>query len=1036
MKKRQKYSIYAAFLLFAAMPTAATWAQKTAVFADADATYERGMSFYEQGLYGKAIEEFDVLLKTPQTGTNRRDEAKRLNAELYHAVAALRLDNADAEKELQAFIYRHSPASVASVARLEIGRYYHQKRQHDKTIQYLSDIPAADLSTKELVEMKFRLGYAHFGKKDFKKAQPLFQQIRGVKGDFYEPSNYYFGVCAYYENNMSAALEAFKLVVGDKKNKYSTVVPLYICQIYFQQKNYKEVIDYGKTVAGNTDLREREQVAKLIGQSYFELRDYAQAATYLAQYVEQSQKVSQEDLYQLAYSQYRVSNYAKAIPTFEQLNTLNSDLGQNAVYNLADCYLKTGNKTAARMAFQRAGSMSFDKNIQEDAFMNYAKLSYELGFDNEAIQALQKVEEKSDYYGEAQNLLSKIFLATRDYETALKTLRAFSPKTPKIKETHQRVAYMRGIQLMRDKQLKPAMTLFDEAMSADGKHQETTALTHFWRADLYYQEEQYAKTVADYEAYLKLASRLPNLPENSQPEIAHYGLGYAYLRQDKHKQAADAFGQCADALAPKVKRLSDDYVADYVYPDALLRAGDCYLYQNNYGKAAGFYRNIIDNNYGNTDYALYQLSLTYQYAPTPQPYEQLALLDKLVKNYPQSLYADDALYSIGYAYFNLRRYDLAQESYAKLIKEYPQSEFVPRALLIQGRIAYNAGRKEEALRLYEAAFRHNPQGEQAQAALADMRAIYAETGNMDGYFAFLGTVSGYTVKEDDRDSIMFDAAQGQYKGREWQNAANSFTAYLQRYPTGNSSQRARFLRGESNFNLKKYSDALPDFRAVSDANNPEFSEVANLRAAEISYHILKNYTDAFSFYTRLDKYATTDENRHTAQFFAMRSAYWGKNWNELPLAVERFLKNTRASQNEKAEAYFFLAKSQQEAKNLAKAKENYQTNIELSGGDVFSAEARYRIAQITYLERDLTKAKDLCFKVNKESPDHIDWVVRAFILLADIYAEEKNLFQAKATLESVVNNYKGEGTDPELAQEARTKLELVKKAEADKSKLK
>ena len=54
------------------------------------------------------------------------------------------------------------------------------------------------------------------------------------------------------------------------------------------------------------------------------------------------------------------------------------------------------------------------------------------------------------------------------------------------------------------------------------------------------------------------------------------------------------------------------------------------------------------------------------------------------------------------------------------------------------------------------------------------------------------------------------------------------------------------------------------------------------------------------------------------------------------------------------------------------------------------------------------------------------------MLVADNYYALGNAFQAKATLESVVQNYEGDNT---LLEEARTKLENIRKEELNKSKL-
>ena len=37
-----------------------------------------------------------------------------------------------------------------------------------------------------------------------------------------------------------------------------------------------------------------------------------------------------------------------------------------------------------------------------------------------------------------------------------------------------------------------------------------------------------------------------------------------------------------------------------------------------------------------------------------------------------------------------------------------------------------------------------------------------------------------------------------------------------------------------------------------------------------------------------------------------------------------------------------------------------------------------------------------------------DFIAKSFILLADIYKEKNNLFQSKATLQSIIDNYDGD----------------------------
>ncbi len=1011
-------------------------AQQSSWYKDAQAAYKRGQEFYSQQLYGKAKEEFELLLNAPSSVHNPEWEVLKQKAELGLGLAALQLQNPDAEKQLLTFIYKNEPSDIATQAKLGLGYFYFDKNNFDKALAFLGTVPNKGMSNEEIVKLRFRLAYSHFSKKEYKKAEPLFKQIKTVKGEYYEPANYYYGLSCFYENDYGAALESFKLIANDKKYQYNSVVPVYICQIYFLNKQYDEVIAYGEPLTKDAGIKDQAQIAQLVGQAYFEKGNFAAALPYLENYLDKTPKVSEEFLYQVAYTQYRTNNYSKAVKNFEQLNTLDSELGQNAIYNMADCYLKTNNKTSARLAFQKAAAMNYNQKVKSDAIINFAKLSYELGADAEAIQALQQIDSKSTYYEEAQNLLSEVFLNTRDYETALKSIRNIPNKSKQIKETHQKLAYFRAMQLFREKKNGEASRLLDESLQA-GSHEETTALAYFWKGEIFYTDNQWDKAESEYKKHLQLANKLRQIPTNSSAAVSQYALGYIYLKKADYRQAGDWFEKTIkDVEDNHLNKTKDEYLLNQVYPDALLKAGDCFLYQNSYAKADRNYKKIIDNKYPNTDYALYQQSIILHL--TNQPEAQRVQLDKIIKNYPTSLYADDALYAMGNNYMASRSYDLARQSYAKINQDYPSSEYADRSLLKQGIIAYSQGQNEQALRYYEAVFRNNPQSEEAKDAAGLMEEIYVSAGNPEGYFNFLSTVQGFSVNESARDSVMYRSAERKFKSNDWAAAADGFSKYLDRYPTGMNSLQARFYRAESLFELKRYADALKDYSFLSDQNNPNFAETVNLRAGRITYNIqaTRNFAEAAKFYSRLEKYASTEANRYEAQLFGLRAAYFGNQPAQVPAAADKVIKNPRATQPDKADAHYFLAKIQQANKQNQAAKDNYKQNIMLSGDEAFAAEARYQIALMTYQERDLTKAQDMCFQTNKEIPNHPFWLVKSFILLSDIYAEQGNLFQAKATLESIVNNFKPSTAEEEsLLQEAKTKLANVKKAEADKSKL-
>ena len=65
------------------------------------------------------------------------------------------------------------------------------------------------------------------------------------------------------------------------------------------------------------------------------------------------------------------------------------------------------------------------------------------------------------------------------------------------------------------------------------------------------------------------------------------------------------------------------------------------------------------------------------------------------------------------------------------------------------------------------------------------------------------------------------------------------------------------------------------------------------------------------------------------------------------------------------------------------------------------------------------------FDISDNFSDYDYWVAKSFIALADVYVAKENYFQAKETLRSVIDNYKGN----DLKEEARAKLAEVERKE-------
>jgi len=202
-----------------------------------------------------------------------------------------------------------------------------------------------------------------------------------------------------------------------------------------------------------------------MGQLYFEKQEYKKALPLLDDYVKNTAKVSKEVLYELSFSYYKLDNYEKAIEGFKQLSNERDSMGQNSMYLLGDLYLKTGQKANARNAFQYSAFNSSNKVQQRVSRFNYAKLSYELGYQDVALKEMKgyvKDYPNSDNDAEAKEIMVQLLTNTNNFQEALAMYESFGTPTASLQKAYPRILYGRAIEWFNDQQLQAADELFNK----------------------------------------------------------------------------------------------------------------------------------------------------------------------------------------------------------------------------------------------------------------------------------------------------------------------------------------------------------------------------------------------------------------------------------------------------------------------------------------------------------------------------------------------------------------------------------------------
>jgi predicted negative regulator of RcsB-dependent stress response len=87
----------------------------------------------------------------------------------------------------------------------------------------------------------------------------------------------------------------------------------------------------------------------------------------------------------------------------------------------------------------------------------------------------------------------------------------------------------------------------------------------------------------------------------------------------------------------------------------------------------------------------------------------------------------------------------------------------------------------------------------------------------------------------------------------------------------------------------------------------------------------------------------------------------------------------------------------------------------------------YQLAYLAFLESDFDASEKIIFELSENYFSDF-YIAKAFILLADIYLEKDNLFQSKATLQSIVDNYEGEDLK-EICKQKIAQIDLLSEQE-------
>lgn len=988
-------------------------AQQSRFISDPQAAFDQAKEFFQKGQYSLAYPVLKELQLRQRDSERSNDALNYQDVRYYATVCALKQNEERAAFNAQEFIDLEDNAARVQMMSFHLAEFHFRKSDYPKAISAYENVNISNLSNEEIAGMKFHLGYSYFTVQRFEQAKPLLNTIRQMPGDpNYLDANYYYGFIAFYDRDYQDALAAFTVV--ENHEQYGRVVPYYISTIRYSTNQEDQAVAYAenKIKAGNQvyDLEMRQ----LVGHSYFQKGQFDKALPYLEEYVQKSRKVSRQDLYELSYCYYKTGNLAKATEGFRQLGGKEDSLAQNAMYLLGDAYLRTGQKANARNAFLFCASNSSNERQREISMFNYAKLSYELGFQDVALTELQKFIQtypQSAYNAEAKDLLVAVLANTSNYQDALTLIESMKNPSPAARQMHARILFGRAAEMVNDGLLAEARDLLTRAEKLPG-NASVLPLVQFWKGEIAYRMNNTDEAIRYYFDYLRTAP----VSGEATPRHAKYNLGYCFIRKENYNQAAEFFGEIL--TTPRVNSSS-------LEQDAYLRTADCFFMNRDYRRADAMYTRVLDFSWPASDYAMFQKAMIEGVSSGKR---KIDLLSTLTRRYPASPLHAEANMEIAGTHLANEQYREAIPFLKNVIND-PNSSRKPRAYLRLGIAYLNLNNNNEALKQYTALLEQYPNSPEAESALENAKTIYVDEGRSAEYVEYARKM-GVSVSASQEDELAYQEAEVQFNNGNFPAAAKKFEDYIAKFPNGKYAIEALYYKSEIYFNQKDLPRAVQGYEELADRVPHKFGERSLLQAARINFFDLKQYDKAERYFTRLKDFAGNEESRLEAMRGLLRSQFQLEKWGDAVPNAKELLAHKSAGTDDRVLANMVVAKSEQLNNNCESAITNYRTVASLSKS-AYGAEARYQIASCFFGMNRNSDAEKAAFEVINKSGSYEFWVTKSYILLGDIYQKQKDYFNAKATYKSVVDNAKIE----ELRQEAERKLNQVTEEEGESSKV-
>ena len=975
-------------------------AQPGVMNSDAAGYLERGLLMYESHNYVGAIDQLGHVSELPC------DASMREQAEYYMALSRFERGEQASLMALQRFIEKYPASPLAMEAQMKVGNYYFYHGQWESALLSYSMVRNRALDQDADEDLMYRRAYCYLRMEDYREAERLYYELEkspryGGATDFYK------AYLDYARGDYAAARTRFSAIPASSELGFQS--QYYLTQMAYNDKRYNEVIEQGKSLLemGQNDYFDAE-LNRLVGESYYHKGDDAAARTYLKRYFENPEgEPYRTAAYTMGVLDYRDGNYKAVVDDMLHVTDGMDALTQSAYLYMGQAKRQLGDINGANMAFQQAATMDCDRSVKETAYYNYA-VGLSKGARTPFDRSIDLFEDflneypNSRYKDNVEGYLVDAYTGTTDYKRALTSINRIKSPGAKVLSAKQKVLYNLGVQALANNNNTEATEYFKQAIAVGSYDKTALNESRLWLAEAQYRAGNYKEAARNQQEYVKQIQK-----GDDNYGIAQYNLGYSLFGQKQYAEARTAFRNAIDS-----KMLSAELTAD-----AYNRIGDTQYYARDFAAAQSSYDQAMkaDKN-ASGDYAMYHkgimMGMSHQYN------DEIAQMDALVKAYPKSSFAPQALLEKGNAQALIGKNNDALNTYAALLKDYPKSVEARKGLLQTALVNKTIGKEDASIEAYKTIIRQYPTSDEAQAAAEDLKLIYADKGKLTEFSKFLSSVpNAPQIDVNEAERLTFEAAEKAAISDK--PSIDRLEQYLRDNPNGAYAAKAKYYIARYHYAKGNYNEAMAALDdALKSGGDASYAQDALAMRSDILSRQGK-LDEALQSYKDLADRATSDDNRTLAQIGALRIAKKMGKWNEVQNLAGILLNRGGLTSSEDKEITLDRALAYAQVGNTKDA-ETALSALARDPSNEYGAQASYELSRMQYELGNYKGAEQTINALIDRGTSHTYWLAKSFLTLADVYYKQGNVSQAKEYLQSLKNNYPGK--EKEIFNEIETRL--------------